>query len=173
MFRFTSSSKRRILWASSKKGISAHSFTAEGPIRDGVVHGPSPREAIRIGSLDPMGGEGKIIETDETYIGRLEGQSLDERKHPTQYRNHKAQEYVRDGVTTNSLKGYFSIFERGMKGIYQHCSEKHLHRYLAEFDFGYSNRVRLFVDDERRTQRALRGIVGKRLTYQDSSVARE
>ena len=52
-----------------------------------------------------------------------------------------------------------------MKGVYQHCGEKHLHRYLAEFDFRYSNRVRLGVDDVERTDRALKGIVGKRLTY--------
>jgi len=49
--------------------------------------------------------------------------------------------------------------------VYQHCKEKHLHRYLAEFDFRYSNRVALGVDDQRRTARALRGITGKRLTY--------
>jgi ISXO2-like transposase domain len=68
-------------------------------------------------------------------------------------------------VTTNTVEGYFSIFKRGMKGIYQHCSEKHLHRYLAEFDFRYNNRVRLGVNDEARTGRALKGMVGKRLTY--------
>ena len=55
--------------------------------------------------------------------------------------NHKAEEYVRGDVTTNTVEGYYSIFKRGMKGIYQHCSEKHLHRYLSEFDFRYSNRV--------------------------------
>ena len=68
-------------------------------------------------------------------------------------------------MTTNTVEGYFSVFKRGMKGIYQHCSEKHLHRYLAEFDFRYSHRVRLGVDDVERTRRALKGIVGKRLTY--------
>lgn len=52
-----------------------------------------------------------------------------------------------------------------MKGIYQHCSEKHLHRYLAEFDFRYSNRVALGVDDQERAARALTGVKGKRLTY--------
>ena len=60
-------------------------------------------------------------------------------------------EYVRrEGdkvITTNTVEGYYSIFKRGMKGVYQHCSEKHLHRYLAEFDFRYSNRVALGVDD--------------------------
>jgi hypothetical protein len=58
------------------------------------------------------------------------------------------------------------VFKRGMKGIYQHCSECHLHRYVAEFDFRYSNRVRLGVDDTERAHRALLGVKGKRLTYQ-------
>jgi len=78
---------------------------------------------------------------------------------------HSDDEYVRGDVHTNTVEGYYSIFKRGMKGIYQHCSEKHLHRYLAEFDFRYSNRVRLGVDDVERTARAVKGIVGKRLTY--------
>ena len=79
--------------------------------------------------------------------------------------NHAIDEYVRGDVTTNTVEGYFSVFKRGMKGTYQHCKEKHLHRYLAEFDFRYSNRVRLGVDDVERTARAVKGIVGKRLTY--------
>jgi transposase-like protein len=68
-------------------------------------------------------------------------------------------------VSTNTVEGFYSIFKRGMKGVYQHCKEKHLHRYLAEFDFRYSNRIRLGVDDVQRTERAVKGIVGKRLTY--------
>ena len=68
-------------------------------------------------------------------------------------------------VHTNSAEGYFSIFKRGMRGIYQHCGEKHLHRYLAEFDFRYNNRIALGIDDEQRTENAVRGIIGKRLTY--------
>src|SRR5258705_10210064 len=60
--------------------------------------------------------------------------------------------------------GYYSIFKR-MKGVYQHCKEKHLHRYLSEFHFRYSNRVRLGVDDVECTEIAIKGIVGKRLTY--------
>jgi transposase-like protein len=91
--------------------------------------------------------------------------------------NHSQDEYAKysavatfpDGkqyvVTTNTVEGFYSIFKRGMKGVYQHCAEKHLHRYLAEFDFRYSNRVRLGVDDVERTARAVKGIVGKRLTY--------
>ncbi|MGA2485829.1 MAG: IS1595 family transposase [Roseiarcus sp.] len=87
--------------------------------------------------------------------------------------NHAKDEYVRrEGdkvVTTNTVEGYYSIFKRGMKGIYQHCAEKHLHRYLAEFDFRYSNRARLGVNDIARADRALRGAVGKRLTYQTTA----
>jgi transposase-like protein len=78
---------------------------------------------------------------------------------------HREEEYVRGDVHTNTAEGFFSVFKRGMTGVYQHCSEKHLHRYLAEFDFRYSNRVRLGCDDVERTERALKGIVGKRLTY--------
>jgi transposase-like protein len=79
--------------------------------------------------------------------------------------NHGAKEYGRGIVHTNTVEGFYSVFKRGMKGVYQHCSERHLHRYLAEFDFRYSNRIRLGVDDVGRTERAIKGIVGKRLTY--------
>ncbi len=79
--------------------------------------------------------------------------------------NHSAKEYARGDVTTNSVEGYFSIFKRGMKGVYQHCGEKHLHRYLAEFDFRYNNRTALGVDDVERVAKIAKGIEGKRLTY--------
>lgn len=79
--------------------------------------------------------------------------------------NHTNKEYVRGKAHTNTIEGYFSIFKRGMKGVYQHCSEQHLHRYLAEFDFRYSNRTALGVSDAERAEKALKGIVGKRLTY--------
>jgi hypothetical protein len=69
------------------------------------------------------------------------------------------------------VKGYFSVFKRGMKGIYQHCSLKHLHRYLAEFDFRYSNREKLEISDTMRAEIALKGFVGKRLTYETASRA--
>ncbi|MBN9009900.1 MAG: transposase, partial [Rhizobiales bacterium] len=70
-------------------------------------------------------------------------------------------------VHTNTVEGYYSIFKRGMKGVYQHCGEKHLHRYLAEFDFRYNHRVGLGVDDPARAEKTMRGITGKRLTYKD------
>jgi transposase-like protein len=78
---------------------------------------------------------------------------------------HTAGEYVRGDIHTNSAEGFFSIFKRGMKGVYQHCSEKHLHRYLAEFDFRYNNRIALGTGDGERATRAAMGAIGKRLTY--------
>lgn len=78
---------------------------------------------------------------------------------------HTAKEYVRGDVHTNSAEGYFSIFKRGMRGIYQHCKEKHLHRYLAEYDFRYNNRVALGIHDKERAALAVKNGTGKRLTY--------
>ena len=79
--------------------------------------------------------------------------------------NHSAKEYVRGDVHTNTIEGYFSIFKRGMKGVYQHCGEQHLHRYLAEFDFRYNQRTSLGKNDTMRAEALLKGIEGKRLTY--------
>jgi transposase-like protein len=89
--------------------------------------------------------------------------------------NHSVKEYVRKGgeaggetwpvVHTNTAEGFFSIFKRGMRGVYQHCSEKHLHRYVAEFDFRYNHREALGIDDETRCIAAVRAAEGKRLTY--------
>jgi transposase-like protein len=101
-----------------------------------------------------------------TYYQKLEGFA----GHETV--NHRAEEYVRyeagEAIHTNTVEGYFSIFKRGMNGVYQHCSEKHLHRYLAELDFRYNARSALGVEDEARTEMALKGIKGKRLTYRPS-----
>jgi transposase-like protein len=83
--------------------------------------------------------------------------------------SHKADEYVRGSVHTNTVEGFYSVFKRGMTGIYQHCSERHLHRYLSEFDFRYSNRIRLGIDDASRAELVLQRAKGKRLTYQTTS----
>ena len=218
------------LLSSSKKGISAHQLhrTLEVDYKSAWFLAHRIREAMRDGTLAPMGGAGGIIEADETYIGRLpdvpkpphggshknivltlveRGGSArsfhvantslaqivpivrqnvrreshfmtDEARHYVALGkefaahgavNHTAEEYVRGDIHTNTVEGFYSIFKRGMKGIYQHCKEKHLHRYLAEYDFRYSNRVKLGVDDEARTVRALKGITGKRLTYRGPS----
>lgn len=216
------------LLSSSKKGISAHQLHR----MIGVTYKTAwfmmhrIREAMKDNRPGPMGGGGKIVEADETYIGstgwtltrdgwrkkRGTGDakaivSLVERdgrarsfhvdkvnsktirnvlvtnvsresdlmtdeaqfykRVGTEYKshasvNHTRKEYVRGEVSTNTVEGFFSIFKRGMKGVYQHCSEQHLNRYLAEFDFRYNTRKT--TDAERRDE-ALRGISGKRLTY--------
>lgn len=79
---------------------------------------------------------------------------------------HSAGEYGRGEIHVNTVEGFYSVFKRGMKGVYQRCGERHLRRYVTEFDFRYSNRARLGIDDEERADKALKGIVGKRLTYQ-------
>ncbi|MGB6228690.1 MAG: IS1595 family transposase [Litorimonas sp.] len=99
--------------------------------------------------------------TDEAYWYRPLAQTFADH----QSVDHGRKEYARGDVTTNTVEGYFSIFKRGMKGVYQHASKRHLHRYLAEFDFRYSNRVATGVDDMERADRALHGAIGKRLTY--------
>lgn len=217
------------LLCSSKKGISSNQLarTLGVTVKTAWFASHRIREAMREGKLEPMGGGGKVVEADETYIGRKKGwpkprggfghtmkvMSLVERggavrsavmdtvtrqdveriirknvRHDSRlmtdtaayYKrpglaaehemvNHEVREYVRGDAHTNTLEGYFSIFKRGMKGVYQHCEEKHLHRYLAEFDFRYNHRVAAGINDAARTDSALRGIVGKRLKYRDSS----
>lgn len=79
--------------------------------------------------------------------------------------NHSQKEYARGSASTNTVEGFFSIFKRGMTGVYQHCGEQHLQRYLAEFDFRYSNRSKLGIEDGLRTTLAIKGADNKRLTY--------
>ncbi len=220
----------------SKKGISSNQLhrTLGVTLKTAWFMSHRIREAMRVGSLlSPMGGEGKVVEIDETMQGKLEeapkrltskhgsafrnivltlverggearsfkvdGQTIaeimpiiksniDRESHimtdaASWYKNmnkdgewashnrvdHSAGEYVRyqlgDIAHSNTVEGYYSIFKRGMKGTYQHCKERHLHRYLAEFDFRYSNRVARGIDDEKRSVEAIKGVVGKRLTY--------
>jgi transposase-like protein len=85
--------------------------------------------------------------------------------------NHSLGEYVRGDAHTNTMESYFSIMKRGIIGTYHHVSQQHLKRYLAEFDFRHNERSALGVEDGDRTVKALRGIVGKRLTYRDSPAA--
>jgi transposase-like protein len=216
------------LLTASKKGISSHQLMRMLAVSYKTAWFMSHRirEGMRPASMTPMGGGGKTVEVDETYIGRMEGQAThpkggpshknmvltlverggsarsfhtdghslativpivrqnvrresklmtDAALHYKQLRkefatgsdkvHHQREEYVRGEVHTNTVEGYYSIFKRGMKGVYQHCSEKHLHRYLSEFDFRYSNRIALGVDDTTRAEKALQGIPGKRLTY--------
>jgi len=86
--------------------------------------------------------------------------------------NHSAKQYVRGDAYTNTMEGFFSILKRGIYGVYQHVSEAHLHRYLAEFDFRYSYRIKTGFDDRKRADRALLGAKDKRLTYRSTGGSR-
>jgi len=223
------------LMASSKKGISAHQLhrTLGVTYKTAWFMAHRLREAMRDLKIEPLGGEGKTVEFDETFVGGKEknkhawqrdksniggrgkeavfalverGGKVQSRHVPTvtgktlkpileaqiaadtrtmsddggarighgrdnhQSVNHSIGEYVRGDAHTNTIEGYFSVLKRGIIGTYHHVSPQHLKRYLAEFDFRYNNRAALGVDDATRAVAALAGIVGKRLTYRDSSV---
>jgi transposase-like protein len=113
--------------------------------------------------LGNMSREARLFTDEATHYGAF---SLIFADH--QRVRHGAGEYGRGEVHTNTIEGYFSIFKRGMRGIYQWCGEKHLHRYLAEFDFRYTNREANGINDAARADKLLAGIVGRRLTYQTS-----
>lgn len=102
-----------------------------------------------------------ILHTDESRLYTITGTEF-EAHHTVR---HSAGEYVRGAVHTNTIENVFSVFKRGMKGVYQHCGEQHLQRYLDEFSFRYSNRSCLGINDKMRAELVLKGIEGKRLTY--------
>lgn len=234
------------LISASKKGISAHQMHRMLGItyKSAWFMMHRLREAMApAANAGPLGGEGKVVEADETYLGKRDGKrgkpdtlvsGFGWVKHPrieTQRKivalverggavrsvvvnrvdkatirkvlfkhadkrstlmtdeapvydrtgdhfadhqtvNHSKYEYARGATSTNTIEGVFSVFKRGMVGTYQHCSEAHLHRYLAEFDFRYSNRAALEIDDVQRAKTALKGIVGKRLTYRRTNGSR-
>jgi transposase-like protein len=226
--------------ASSKKGFSAHQLHRQLGCQYNTAWFLHHRvmEAMRRGGLDlpPMGGEGKVVEADETYFGNIpeakrpatktsgrpfskdtrgpknkrtiialvergggvrsfhvpsahlgsvieivrNNIARETRLHTDESKlyhrvgkefaahetvNHANKEYARGDVTTNTVESYFSVFKRGMRGTYQHCAEKHLHRYLAEFDFRHNYRAALGYSDLDRTIAAIKGAEGKRLTY--------
>lgn len=124
------------------------------------VDGGKEIQSIVLGNLSR---EARLM-TDEHVMYRRIGREFAEHSAVMHYNK----EYVRGDVTTNTIEGAFSIFKRGMRGVYQHCAEKHLHRYLAEFEFRYSHREAHGVDDAARADKMLEGIVGRRLTYQQS-----
>lgn len=133
-----------------------------GQSRSFVIDGTSAKHIVPL-VLANVAKESRVM-TDQWVAYRDLGKVY--ARHDTV--NHNIGEYVRGDAYTNTVEGFFSIFKRGMKGVYQHCREKHLHRYLAEFDFRYSNRERLGCNDTDRAGNALRGIIGKRLTYQQT-----
>src|SRR5665213_3498387 len=154
------------LMASSKKGISAHQLhrTLEITYKSAWFLAHRIREAM-------VSRDARLIPDEAGTYKTLGPNSAD---HPSV--NHSRGEYVSiqdPTIHTNTAEGFYSIFKRGMKGVYQHCSAKHLHRYVAEFDFRYSNRIAVGVDDQDRAARALAGVVGKRLTYRSTGVRAE
>jgi transposase-like protein len=221
------------LMAASKKGISTRQIQRmlQCSMKTAWFIGHRVREAMDEGSLGPLGGEGKIVEANATYIGAKEKNkhvgkrnpkniggagklivhTLVERKGRVRSRavrnvsgdtlgaillkeidlkswlmtdtrggylhvgkefakhetvDHGADEYVRGLAHSNTAEGYLSVLKRGIYGVYQHVSEAHLNRYLAEFDFRYSQGERRGIDDVSRANIALKGIKGKRLTYE-------
>lgn len=133
-----------------ERGGSVRSFHV--PVADQATVGKIVRENI---------ARETRLHTDESRL--YDGSLLHVAEHEKV--KHSAGEYVRGDVHTNTIENYFSVFKRGMRGVYQHCAEKHLHRYLAEFDFRYNNRIALGVNDGERAAQLAKGIVGKRLTY--------
>ena len=90
------------------------------------------------------------------FVGAAKHESVD----------HSKFEWARGDVHTNTLEGFFSIFKRGIIGVYQHVDAKHFDRYLAEFDFRQNTRAKLGINDTERAVLAVKGAAGKRLTYQ-------
>ena len=135
---------------------------ASGRARSIVIERVSSKSLVPLLSKN-IARSAHVVTDDASWYRGLD---LDFAKHDTV--NHSNYEYVRLSdrrVHTNTIEGFFSIFKRGMKGVYQHCAKQHLHRYLAEFDFRYSEREKLGVNDSQRADKALKGISGKRLTY--------
>ena len=145
-----SAHKNRVVALIDRDTGAARCMPANGLVRDEVA------QIVRAN----VAKEAKLT-TDESRLYSAVGKEYASHEFVT----HGRSEYVRGNVSTNTVEGYFSIFKRGMKGVYQHCGEKHLHRYCAEFAFRYTHRVATGCDDLARGKHALTGIVGKRLTY--------
>lgn len=152
--------RKRTVVALVERGGSVRSFHVENATVESVRH-------ILFTNADRK----STLYTDESKLYTVTGKDFDQ--HRTV--NHTAKEYARyEGervVHTNTIENVFSVFKRGMLGIYQHCGEAHLHRYLAEFDFRYNRRAGLGWNDLERTKDLLRGAVGKRLTYRRTGLS--
>ena len=137
------------IFALVERGGKVKSASVSGSMFDGI------KDGLTNVSLDAN------LVTDESTMYRKIGKAF--ASHETV--NHSIKEWKRGNVHTNTIEGFFSVFKRGMKGVYQHCREDHLHRYLSEFDFRYNHRSALEIDDKERARIALEGIGGKRLMY--------
>ena len=140
-----------------------------GSAKSAVIDDLSARTIIPI-LKENIGREARLITDDAGHYNEAD---IHFAQHHTV--NHSIGEYVsfeNPAIHTNTVEGYFSIFKRGMKGVYQHCAKKHMHRYLAEFDFRYNARIAKGIDDPTRTDRLLKKVVGKRLTYETTNCKR-
>jgi transposase-like protein len=127
-------------------------------------HVPDVRSSTLVPMIHANVVEGTRVYTDEaTQYKRLNTRKLHP-EFPHEVVCHKYAEYVRGEAYTNTVEGYFSILKRGLNGVYQHVSEEHLKRYIAEFDFRYNTRA---MNDHERTEIAIRGVTGKRLYYKN------
>lgn len=161
----------------SKRLANAYGGAGKEPVVSLVERGGSVRShhiravtAKNVGDIiEAQMKEGSTFYTDDSKIYR----TVKPRHRPTATVMHSAREYVRGDVHTNTVEGYFSILKRGINGVYHHVSEQHLKRYLAEFDFRYNERMKLGIDDKTRAAKAVKGIVGKRLTYQQPHIPQE
>ncbi|MDX1489063.1 MAG: IS1595 family transposase, partial [Acidiferrobacterales bacterium] len=130
-----------------------------GKARTQVIDHLSARDITPI-LKENIAKEARVFTDEASYYRRLGAQFAEH-----QAVNHSRDEWARGEAHTNTLEGYFSIFKRGMKGVYQHCGKQHLHRYTAEFEFRYNHRAALDVDDDMRAAAIAKGAEGKRLTY--------
>lgn len=147
--------QKNMVFTLVERGGKARSFVISGPMFDGI------KQALQAGvSLEAH------LQTDEARMYNNIGKSFASHGRV----NHSIKEYVRGTDYTNTVESFFSVFKRGMRGIYQHCKSHHLHRYLAEFDFRFNNRVALGINDTERATILLQGIEGKRLTYRRPDV---
>jgi len=155
------------LMASSKKGVSAHQLMRSlglGSYRTAWFMAHRVREAMADRDPEPLGGKGKTVEIDETFIGKPDQRFVNGKGWQGK-RGTATKRKVLTMVERGGRSGFFGIFKRGMIGTFHHCGENHLQAYLNEFDFRYSNRIKLGVDDTERMRRAVKGAEGKRLTY--------
>jgi transposase-like protein len=155
---------------SAHKNVILSLVERRGQVRSYHVAGSTVAEVIPIVNANVAKEAAVMTDSAQLYKYRLGDFASHDRV------DHSQDEYVRYesgwvAIHTNTVEGYFALFKRGMRGTYQHCKEKHLHRYLAEFDFRYNNRSRLGVEDKERATKAIVGAKGKRLTYRatDSS----
>jgi hypothetical protein len=138
-----------------------------GPIRSVVMDRVSRQGVEKVIRRNVHHDSRLMTDTAAYYKGRRHGKNFGMAEH--EMVNHDAGEYASGDVHVNTLEGYYSIFKRGMRGVYQHCGEQHLHRYVSEFDFRYNTRTRLGFNDLMRAEKAAEGIKGKRLTYRRPS----